>query len=144
MLTQIPWNINSLGQANGQVTISNLQVSGYFGSEVTYEIGSPLSFETGLNLDESIITPSGHRLLSAYPNPFNPDVKIPFQLLNETHVELNIYDLKGQKVVTLINESLLAGAHEVSWNASSYASGVYLCTLESNGKLTTNKVVLIK
>ena len=144
LLTQIPWNINSLGQANGQVTISNLQVSGYFGSEVTYEIGSPLSFETGLNLDESIITPSGHRLSSAYPNPFNPNVKIPFQLLNETHVELNIYDLKGQKVVTLINESLLAGAHEVSWNASSYASGVYLFTLESNGKLTTNKVVLIK
>ena len=144
LLTQIPWNISSLGQANGQVTISNLQVSGYFGSEVTYEIGSPLSFETGLNLDESIITPSGHRLSSAYPNPFNPNVKIPFQLLNETHVELNIYDLKGQKVVTLINESLLAGAHEVSWNASSYASGVYLFTLESNGKLTTNKVVLIK
>ena len=144
LLTQIPWNINSLGQANGQVTISNLQVSGYFGSEVTYEIGSPLSFETGLNLDESIIVPSGHRLLSAYPNPFNPNVKIPFQLLNETHVELNIYDLKGQKVVTLINASLLAGAHEVSWNASSYASGVYVCTLESSGKLTTNKVVLIK
>ena len=144
LLTQIPWNISSLGQANGQVNISNLQVSGYFGSQVTYEIGSSLSFETGLNLDESIITPYGHRLLSAYPNPFNPNVKIPFQLLSDTHVELNIYDLKGQKVVTLINASLLAGAHEVSWNASSYASGVYVCTLESSGKLTTNKVVLIK
>ena len=144
LLTQIPWNISSLGQANGQVTISNLQVSGYFGSEVTYEIGSPLSFETGLNLDDDILTPLGHKLLSAYPNPFNPNLRIPFELKSQTHVELNIYDLRGQKVETLINESLLAGAHEVSWNASSYASGVYVCTLESNGKLTTKKVVLIK
>ena len=144
LLTQIPWNMSNLGQANGQVTISNLHASGYFGSEVTYEIGSPLSFETGLNLDDNIIAPSGHMLLSAYPNPFNPNVKIPFKLSNETYVELNIYDLKGQKVVTLVNESMLTGMHEVSWNASSYASGVYLCALNAGGKMTTNKVILIK
>lgn len=144
LLTQIPWNMSSLGQASGQVTISNLQVSGYFGSEITHEIGFPLSFETGLDLDDDILTPVGHKLLSAYPNPFNPNVTIPFELKSQTYVELNIYDLKGQKVETLINEIMLAGTHEVNWNASSFASGVYVCTLESNGSMTTNKVVLIK
>ena len=144
VLTQIPLNMSSLGQSAGQINITNLQVSGYFGSEITHEIGAPLNYESVLNLDDNILIPKEHKLLSAYPNPFNPSVNIPFELANQAHVVLNIYDLKGQKVETLINEIISKGSHEINWNAKTLASGVYVCVLESDGWMSTSKLILIK
>ena len=106
ILTQIPINISSLRQSAGQINITDLQVSGYFGSEITHEIGPPLNYESGLNLDDSVFVPKEHKLFSAYPNPFNPSVNIPFELVTQAHVVLNIYDLKGQKVETLMDKFL--------------------------------------
>ena len=144
VLTQIPINISSLGQSTGQINITNLQVSGYFGSEITHEIGAPLNYESGLNLDGGVFLPKEHKLFSTYPNPFNPSVNIPFELATQAHVILNIYDLKGQIVETLIERSFSEGVYEINWNASSYASGVYVCALESDGWISTSKLILIK
>ena len=144
ILTQIPINISSLGQSAGQINITDLQVSGYFGSEITHEIGPPMNYESGLNLDDSLFVPKEHKLFSAYPNPFNPSVNIPFELATQAHVVLNIYDLKGQKVETLMDKFLSEGGYEINWNASSYASGVYVCALESDGWISTSKLILIK
>ena len=144
VLTQIPINISSLGQSTGQINIIDLQVSGYFGSEIIHEIGPPLNYESVLNVDDSVIVPKEHKLFSAYPNPFNPSVNIPFELATQAHVVLNIYDLKGQKVETLMDKFLSEGVYEINWNASSYASGVYVCSLESAGWIRTIKLILIK
>jgi hypothetical protein len=65
-------------------------------------------------------------------------------LANKTYVELNIYDLSGGKVETLINQIMETGMYDVDWNASSFASGVYVYALESNGERVTKKMVLIK
>ena len=119
-------------------------MSGYFGSEITHEIGAPLNYESGLNLDGDVFLPKEHKLLSTYPNPFNPSVNIPFELATQAHVILNIYDLKGQKVETLMDKFLSEGVYEINWNASSYASGVYVCSLESDGWISTSKLILIK
>ena len=144
VLTQIPINISSLGQSAGQINITDLQVSGYFGSEITHEIGAPLNYDSGLNLDDNIFIPKEHKLYSAYPNPFNPIVHIPFELATHTHVVLNIYDLKGQKVETLMDKFLSEGSYEINWNASSNSSGVYVCALESDDWISTSKLILIK
>ncbi len=88
--------------------------------------------------------------LSNYPNPFNPETKICFNIPEESSIELSVYNLKGQKVKTLVNEKLNSGTHEILWsgkdnNNTVVASGVYLYRLTANGKtIKTNKCLLLK
>lgn len=144
LFTQIPWNIEQLGNPSGSVSISNLNVSGYFGSEATYEIGPSLNFESGLSLEENNLLPNSHKLLSAYPNPFNPIVTLPFSLSNNAHVELSIFNLNGLLVETLVEQVMDKGFHNIKWNADSEGSGIYFYTLESEGYVDSRKIVLIK
>ncbi len=89
-------------------------------------------------------------LLRNYPNPFNPETKICFNIPEESSIELSVYNLKGQKVKTLVNEKLNSGTHEILWsgkdnNNTVVASGVYLYRLTANGKtIKTNKCLLLK
>jgi len=79
-----------------------------------------------------------------YPNPFNPSTKIKFSLTEVGPVSLKVYDLLGSEVATLVNEELLAGEHEVSFEASSLASGVYIYTLRVGKHTEIRKMVLLK
>jgi hypothetical protein len=79
-----------------------------------------------------------------YPNPFNPTTTIRFNLANTNHVKLNVYDINGREIVTLVNNLQLAGEHLVEWNAAQYSSGIYFYTLHTNGKTVTRKMALIK
>jgi len=89
-------------------------------------------------IDEgNMITPV--ELTQNYPNPFNPTTTISFSIPKESHAELSIYNIKGQKVKTLVNESALSGEHTVSWNGkdesgNSVKSGLYFYKLNVNGK----------
>jgi flagellar hook assembly protein FlgD len=89
-------------------------------------------------------------LFKNYPNPFNPSTHIRFFLPNDNHVELTIYNIKGQKVKTLINSKKEKGNHSVIWNGKdenqhSVSSGVYFYRLNVSGKTTmTQKCLLIK
>ena len=79
------------------------------------------------------------KLHGNYPNPFNPETTISFDLLQDSKVNITIYNIKGQKVKILVNESLIKGIHEVLWNGRNnhnrlVASGVYLYKLNVNGK----------
>ncbi len=91
------------------------------------------------------IIPLTHKLLKIYPNPFNPRTVISYQLSAIGNVELNIYDLRGNKIHTLINEICETGEYELSWDASSFSSGIYICALTINNELqATQKMVLVK
>lgn len=80
-----------------------------------------------------------------YPNPFNPTTVIGYRLSAVSDVELSIYNLLGQKLVTLVSEKKNAGYHQVVWDASAYSSGVYVYTLKtSNGLMLTRKMLLLK
>ncbi len=90
---------------------------------------------------DSIIKENG---LSNYPNPFNPETVITFNILERGFVELVVFDLLGRKVATLINENKESGIHSVSFDASFLSSGIYIYRLQTDNNIITKRMTLIK
>lgn len=98
--------------------------------------------ETGLG--ESIL-PQSLQLEQNYPNPFNPTTTIKFSLPAVSHVTLAVHNLNGELVSVLANEQMLAGEHQLDFNAGNLSSGIYFYRLTmSNGLSQTQKMTLIK
>ena len=88
-------------------------------------------------------------LIGNYPNPFNPETKISYSLAKEGNAELTIYNIKGQKVKTLMNDHVDAGEHSVIWNGkdkngTDVSSGVYFCRLKTVDGVQNRKMLLLK
>ena len=79
-----------------------------------------------------------------FPNPFNPETFIDYQLSEYAHVTLKVYDILGREVATLVNESKPAGKYETKFNASNLSSGVYISTLRANNFVFSKKMILMK
>jgi hypothetical protein len=79
-----------------------------------------------------------------FPNPFNPSTNIKWQQPETALVTLKIYDVLGREIITLVNEELNAGKHEVNFNASRFSSGVYFFQLKAGYYIETKKMVLMK
>ena len=84
------------------------------------------------------------KLKQNYPNPFNPVTTIGYDVYEESNVRLDIYNISGQHVETLVDEFHLAGAYKVKWDASKYSSGIYIYRLEYLDKHISRKMLLIK
>jgi len=79
-----------------------------------------------------------------YPNPFNPTTEIRYQLPENGHVKLEIYDVIGNLVTSLIDQEMNAGFHTVTWNASGLSSGIYFYRISSGNFAATKKLILMK
>jgi hypothetical protein len=79
-----------------------------------------------------------------YPNPFNPTTVIRYELPAVSDVRLALYDLLGREVAVLVNEEQVSGVHEVRFDASGLASGVYVYRLQSGGRAETRTLVYMK
>jgi len=88
--------------------------------------------------------PQTFDLLSVYPNPFNPGTNITFQLMKNSFVELNVYDINGRKVEILVSENLNSGFYKKTWNASAFSSGIYIINLRSDHEIKSTKMLFIK
>ncbi|NBC64043.1 MAG: tandem-95 repeat protein [Bacteroidetes bacterium] len=88
--------------------------------------------------------PSEYRLNQNYPNPFNPSTQITYQIPQQSDVRLEVFDMSGRQIVTLVNESVSAGSHTVNFDASSLSSGVYMYRLQAGSTILTKKLTLIK
>jgi hypothetical protein len=102
----------------------------------------------GTGTTDDFILIAGSKL-SNYPNPFNPTTTIKFELAESGKIDLSIYNIKGQKVKTLINTFTKRGQLEINWNGKdnhgkSVASGQYVVKLQHNGKETATKIMLLK
>ena len=102
--------------------------------------GSP----TTLDSNERNKQPSEYILSQNYPNPFNPSTKINITIPFMSEVILNVYNLLGQKVATLINKRLFPGEYSVSFDGTNFSSGVYFYTLKTGSYTVTKKMVLLK
>lgn len=88
--------------------------------------------------------PNSYCLFQNYPNPFNPNTKIKFSLPNEEFVTLEVFDVLGNKVSTLINEITKAGTYEVSFSGEGLATGVYFSRLQVGNFSQARKMLLVK
>jgi hypothetical protein len=107
------------------------------------------TFEYSDVIEVDVPAPAVFALVQNYPNPFNPSTKIEFRLAVDSKVSLKVFDILGQEVANLVNANLVAGSHDVNFNASSLNTGVYLYRLEATGIDGTNfidvkKMILTK
>ncbi|MBI4548287.1 MAG: T9SS type A sorting domain-containing protein, partial [Ignavibacteriae bacterium] len=94
------------------------------------------------------LVPFEYALEQNYPNPFNPETRIRYQLSKRSHVVLEIYNLLGQRIRTLVDEEQRTGVHAVVWTGIndigySVASGVYIYRLRAGDFISNRKLLLI-
>ncbi len=94
--------------------------------------------------EPEISLPADMKLQQNSPNPFNPVTNISFSLPVSARVKLEIYNILGEKIETLINADYDAGEYSISWNASKYPSGIYLYRLHVDDQEETRKMILLK
>ncbi len=99
---------------------------------------------SGVNDDPETLKPIAFSLSGAYPNPFNPTTAISYQLSALSFVNLTVYDVQGRMVAELVNGWRNAGVHEVIFNASGLASGIYLYQMITGDHTANGKMVLMK
>jgi flagellar hook assembly protein FlgD len=109
----------------------------------------PVSLTVTATDADSNAIPAITELIGNYPNPFNPETVIKYGLKTDTKVLLEIYNLRGQKVKTLINDSQSAGYHQITWNGrdktgKQTASGVYFYIMKTDNFEKTRKMILLK
>ena len=102
-----------------------------------------------LSIDEGSALPDEFALHPNFPNPFNPATRIIYDLAEASDVRLEIYDLMGRNIKTLVNRTQGAGRHFISWNGDDHAgnqvgAGVYLYKLHAGNKIFTRKMILMK
>ncbi len=88
--------------------------------------------------------PGHFSLLQNYPNPFNPSTTIRYALPHRSHVTLTVFNTLGQQVATLVNDEVEAGHHEVTFDASGLASGVYFYRLQAGSFVETKKLLFVR
>ncbi|MEK7727761.1 MAG: T9SS type A sorting domain-containing protein, partial [candidate division KSB1 bacterium] len=79
-----------------------------------------------------------------FPNPFNPATTISYELPRRAHVTLEVFDLMGKRVARLVEGIQREGRHEITWNATAHASGIYWYRLRSGEEVLTKKMVLLR
>ncbi len=112
-------------------------------AEIAATWNQNLGYITGVTPISSQI-PNTYSLSQNYPNPFNPVTKINFSIPKTGLVTIKIYDVLGKEVKTLVNDIKNPGTYIVDFDGSSFASGTYFYRLESNGFVSTKKMMLIK
>lgn len=125
------------GDAEGLMQMAELQLFGELGGNVAPDYGV-----TDVEEKEQVV--SDFRLDQNYPNPFNPSTTIQFALPSAMQVKLTVFDILGREVTTLLNAKMNEGLHNVTFEASRYASGVYFYRLEAGDKVFQHKMMLVK
>jgi hypothetical protein len=114
------------------------------GIQLFYEAMVTVVNPVSIEVDEFALMPTEITLYANYPNPFNPTTVVSFSLPASGPVRLDVFDATGRKVQTLVNQVMSSGRHQVSIDAASWASGVYLYVLQTPEVTLTRKMLLIR
>jgi len=148
--TTLTFDLSSVSLSGGSVTVT-WSVWSSDGSSVTTATNGfgAFVFDVATSVETSDVTPGEFALLGNYPNPFNPTTQIRYQLPEFAVVKIEIYNLNGRRIRTLINESQAAGIHNTTWDARDeigrlVPSGVYVYRLVAGRFKQVRKMLLVK
>jgi hypothetical protein len=98
---------------------------------------------TCLSISENII-PSKFEIINLYPNPFNPQINIEYNLPTTSNVKILIYNVKGQEVDKLVDSIQHAGFHSLTWVATEQNSGIYFIQITADTDIINQKMMYLK
>ncbi len=140
------FQVNNMAGNEGMITFEYVITGG----DITEPIVLPFTFRTAdfVSIDNNVQVPNVIAL-SNYPNPFNPETTISFTLNKASQVKLDVFNILGQHITTLVNEYQTSGNHTVVWNGkdknnNNLSSGIYFYKLTNGSKTITNKMILMK
>jgi len=112
-------------------------------------LGARVVTYNDIKIDDGSALPTSFQLAQNFPNPFNPSTKINYTLMTKSQVNLEVYNVLGQKVKTLVNDVRDAGVWQVEWegdndNGAQVASGMYFYKLTAGDFVQTRKMVFLK
>jgi len=142
------WNLANLG---GTINIESLELVTIYKKEkeLQMELQYKIHSMDGLLSSGTIMVdykplPEQFHLSQPYPNPFNPVTTLKFGLPVDGDVSIDIYNLQGRLIESLVSQNMKAGYHSVAWDADSHASGMYFVQMVSGEYLKTQKLMLVK
>ena len=108
-----------------------------------------IEFEEYVSDGDIVVLPMRNELLGNYPNPFNPETTMSFILQEDAHVKIDIYNIRGQKVKSLVNDFKTSGNHQITWNGKDNSnrdasSGIYFYQMATKDFVQTKKMILMK
>lgn len=137
------------------------EASAFFNFSITQE--APINVNDGIKfmilasngnkierlINVSVVLPQSYELYQNYPNPFNPSTTISYQLPVQSKINLKVFDILGNKIETIFSGEQTAGFQKLQWQASKYASGMYVYQLTAENskgekKIFRNKMLLVK
>lgn len=137
-------NFNASGVSVGTYA-TNLKIYTNDPNNEVIEIPVTLTVNTSVSNEDENVKPDQISLAQNYPNPFNPTTTIKYNLAVSENVQLDIFNIQGKKVRSLIkDQKKAAGQHEITFNAADLSSGIYVYRLKTPTQTLTRKMVLIK
>ncbi|MBN1350538.1 phosphodiester glycosidase family protein [candidate division KSB1 bacterium] len=100
--------------------------------------------DTKVDENGKSLVPLDFILEQNFPNPFNPDTNITFGLPKDSRVKLEVFNMLGKRIATLLNDEISAGNHSVKFNASQLTSGIYLYRIDTGDFQATKRMVVVK
>ena len=128
--------------------LDNSLINNWFSSTITYgsgDLGSPgIAFDGTLELKGSSIYPSTFQIISLYPNPFNHYVSIKFENQVAGHLMIEVIDISGRNICTLMDNIVGVGEYDITWDACAQSSGIYFFKIKSIHDFAIRKALFIK
>ena len=116
---------------------------------VSSDIGEFILSREVLGINDGLFVPKTFTLHQNYPNPFNPVTKLRYDLPQDSHVKVTVYDMLGNVINNLVNDNQNSGYKSIQWNATNnqgqqVSAGVYLYSIEAGDFRQTKKMILLK
>lgn len=124
----------SLDSESGSIEISSTELS-----EAVLGIG-----DYAVSIEENSGLPESYKLNQNYPNPFNPSTNISFDIPKKSHVQIEVFNVTGQKVATVVDRTYTAGSFTVQFDASALSTGTYVYRIKAGNYTESRKMILIK
>ncbi|MCP4706969.1 MAG: DUF11 domain-containing protein [candidate division Zixibacteria bacterium] len=141
---KIAARVDSAGEVINYAAVSTSGVESFLLNNIDVDTTISIDSQTDIENNTENELPDNFKLSQNHPNPFNATTNIGFSIPRRSFVKLNIYNLLGQKIETLINREMQAGYYNLNWNGDDVASGLYFYRIEFGNFSETKKMILLK